>query len=654
MKVRIKGLALGMCVALATLILSAGAHAAVTCSPRTPAAIAAPAAAGQECQDAIAKAGLKYIKYRLNQLAKCKLEAPVSSCPNAEFQIKLDKARIKAERAINKACGADTAQAGLSSSYSALTDDAVIASCMLSQHRVSADLMSAFAHGATTEAWPATGEERQECLTEVSKRATKFVGKAINTVNKCLADQAGQPGNLATVCVGSFDGTGVFVPPTDEKAGPKLTKLMAKIEKVLLKGCSAAEGLNQIATLFACPGAATVADLQECIICNGMTAMFDATEQQHAESGVYITNGPGAVQLAVGTGTVQAVAAAGTKFLLGPGNYNEEVTIFPGGDNIALVGCGAASNNRPRFNAVPPGPGVVGRGIQAAGVDGLLFQSLDFFNHDNDHIRVAQAEGVTFRDITGDGNSNTAYAVFPILSNNVLIELCKVRAQNDAPIYVGQSSGIITRFNDVRDGVAGIEIENCGNAQVYGNYGTDNTAGLLVFKDGNLPTQLSQCHDVHHNLFEDNNTPNFGSGSVGDVPTGTGILVISNDATPYSYNITRGNNTAGLVLTDQFTAGFNISAGDPTLDGNALVANWATGNATAPDPIRWPLPFSRDFVYLAGDPGGSSGNCENGNIFATELGFGTFASVTPPNNNAGTCTLPLPAVFPTCPAPPIP
>jgi hypothetical protein len=174
----------------------------------------------------------------------------------------------------------------------------------------------------------------------------------------------------------------------------------------------------------------------------------------------------------------------------------------------------------------------------------------------------------------------------------------------------------------------------------------------LVFKDGNLPIQLSECHDVHHNLFENNNEPNFGSGSVAGVPTGTGILVISSDSTLYHYNWLRGNDTVGLVLTDQFTAGFNLSApGDPrTINDNWVFKNVMSGNGTSPDPSNWPLPFGYDFAYLALDPGGTTGHCENGNSYGTELGFATFAAM----GNNGTCNLAVPPAFAECPAPPIP
>jgi hypothetical protein len=152
---------------------------------------------------------------------------------------------------------------------------------------------------------------------------------------------------------------------------------------------------------------------------------------------------------------------------------------------------------------------------------------------------------------------------------------------------------------------------------------------------------------VHHNVFENNNEPNFGAGTVAGVPTGTGILVISADATPYSYNILRGNNTAGLVLTDQIVAGFGPPfSADESLDGNYVFDNVLTGNGTSPDPDRWPLPAGYDLAFLTAQ---SSGNCEKDNTFDTEIGFAAFAA--PPN--AGTCVLPPPSVFPGCPAPPV-
>ena len=52
-------------------------------------------------------------------------------------------------------------------------------------------------------------------------------------------------------------------------------------------------------------------------------------------------------------------------------------------------------------------------------------------------------------------------------------------------------------------------------------------------------------------------------------------------------------------------------------------------------------------------PSESSGNCQKGNIFATEFGFFIFAQNSSPHFNHGVCVLPPPNPFPGCPGTPI-
>jgi parallel beta-helix repeat protein len=227
-----------------------------------------------------------------------------------------------------------------------------------------------------------------------------------------------------------------------------------------------------------------------------------------------------------------------------------------------------------------------------------------------------------------------------------------VEAQDDAPIYVGQSSTITVRHNEVRDGVAGIEIENSSNANVHNNYATGNTAGMLIFRDGSLPEDRSDCHDIHHNVLDDNNEPNFGSGTVAGVPRGIGMLVISNHSSPIHHTVTRDNGTSGIVLVDEVVAEF----GPPfspiqELRDNYFFYNVMTDNGGDPeDNGSWPLGGGLNFVLL---PSESSGNCENGNIFASHIGFNLFAVNSSPHFNDGTCVLPPPALLPGCPGTPI-
>jgi parallel beta-helix repeat protein len=614
----------------AALVLPTVALGAV-CEDRAPSAISTVAAASLKCQEKIALEGGKFLRAKMKLLSACKVNknVPAGGCPTTKDVEKIEKAAATAAANIAKACSDDPAQAGLASSYAALTDPAPISSCMLSQHNVIGEWIVANANGATSEAWPGSGKDRASCVKELSKTAWQVADLTLKHANNCIKSQmkSGAAGDLAPVCIGSFSG-GVYVPPTDAKTADKITKLFAKTEEKIAKRCGPVATLNQIETLFACPGAQSVADLQNCIVCNGFDGAVDALEQQYVETGTFVAHGTGAIQAAVDA------ASSGDKLLIASGQYQEEVLIQTGG--LQLVGCGGATNDRPVIS--PPTPEVSGRGIRANGVDGLVFQSLATFGQANDGIRISLANGVTFRDIVGDGNLQSAYAIFPVTSNNVLIELSKVTRVDDAPLYVGQSSGIVVRFNEVRDSVAGIEIENCGNAQVYGNYATNNTAGLLVFKDGSLPVQLSQCHHVHHNLFEANNTANFGSGTVAAVPAGTGILIISNDTTPFHHNISRDNRTFGLAFVDQQIAEFGPPfSADSLPEDNYIFANVLLGNGSNPD-----FAFGTDALALFG--GGPAGNCQSGNVFTTEVGF---------SSSLMTCTLPPPA-FPSCPAPPVP
>ena len=98
-------------LALALLIAPA-ANAAVTCSARTPAAITAPAAGSQKCQDTIAKEGEKFLKAKLKVLAKCKMTGASGSCPTAADTTAIEAAATKGAAKIAKACGDDAVQAG--------------------------------------------------------------------------------------------------------------------------------------------------------------------------------------------------------------------------------------------------------------------------------------------------------------------------------------------------------------------------------------------------------------------------------------------------------------------------------------------------------------------------------------------------------------
>ena len=133
-------------------------------------------------------------------------------------------------------------------------------------------------------------------------------------------------------------------------------------------------------------------------------------------------------------------------------------------------------------------------------------------------------------DRAAPSTHNGAYGLYPVNCSDVLIERSIARGASDAGIYVGQSRNIIVRDNIAEFNVAGIEIENSYNADVF-----DNTARII-----RAASWCSTCPDlqqkgghsvrVFHNTIQSNNTPNFARAGniVGGVPTGTGVLIMAN------------------------------------------------------------------------------------------------------------------------------
>ena len=105
--------------------------------------------------------------------------------------------------------------------------------------------------------------------------------------------------------------------------------------------------------------------------------------------------------------------------------------------------------------------------INYAGI--VLRKSIEDASGDN--IKSSNTEGIIFNNIksgwTGRVNEeNGAYAIYPVLSKNVIIEKCEAFGASDAGIYVGQSENVIIRDNKTYWNVAGIESENSSNVEI--------------------------------------------------------------------------------------------------------------------------------------------------------------------------------------------
>lgn len=200
---------------------------------------------------------------------------------------------------------------------------------------------------------------------------------------------------------------------------------------------------------------------------------------------------------------------------------------------------------------------------QVDGAQGLLVTADDFTVEDLavedtalDGIKVEGAAGVTMRRVrvewTGEpGADNGAYGLYPVQCEDVLIEDSVVRGASDAGIYVGQSQNIIVRRNLAERNVAGIEIENSSDADVYGNRATANTGGVLVFNLPGLQVQNGARTRVFDNEIVANNWPNFAppGNIVAKVPQGTGFATIAGHQIEIFDNTFEDNQTvnAGVI-----------------------------------------------------------------------------------------------------------
>jgi parallel beta-helix repeat protein len=622
--------ALFIAAALALVTTPALAHVTCPDSPARP--VLLPEKAGQKCQKAIDKEASKFAATRMQVLAACMQKQVPGLCPEAKDTTKIEKAADKAAQKITKACSSAEALAGLGTSYADVTDGDIIQSCTLSQHTAWTTVLLGINNG--TPGKIVDDKDRDKCAKELSKQGNAYLKSALGLMNKCFKKQmkSGTPGaDVSAVCVPSW-GEGALVLPSDPKTASALEKLAEKTEGAIAKKCDLTSPDAGIDTLFACPGAETVEDLQTCIICENQAGAVELFTQQNGErfqAVVSETSSP--IQSFVDA------ASVGDKLLILSGNYPQDVTIDT--DGLRLVGCGAATNDRPVIT--PPASGAATDGIRASGVDALLFQSLEVVGWENNGIFVQGAAGVTFRDVIGDGgsNQNSVYAIYPVQSSGVLVEGCVARNIADAGIYVGQDTAPVVRYNTAEDNVAGIEIENSEFAQVYGNYASNNTGGLLVFKLPGPPLQVSNDHDVFANVLIGNNTPNFGdpNSSVGVIPDGTGLLVLSNDTTDFHHNIIQDNGTFGIALIDQAAVNalspgtFNPTSPEQAASGNTFRSNLVTGNGNSPDTEGGngvPAEIATNIFYLILEV---APNCFEGNVVADgPAPVGLENSICPP------------------------
>ncbi|MDC0124086.1 right-handed parallel beta-helix repeat-containing protein [Gammaproteobacteria bacterium] len=199
---------------------------------------------------------------------------------------------------------------------------------------------------------------------------------------------------------------------------------------------------------------------------------------------------------------------------------------------------------------------------QLSGAQGLSVTSNNVILRDfavenakGDAIKVKGVDGISFIRVRtewtgGPSSENGAYGLYPVESKNVLIDSCVAIGASDAGIYVGQSENIIVKNSVAEFNVAGIEIENSYYADVFNNYASNNTGGILVFDLPDIPQQGGHHIRVFNNKSVNNNTDNFApeGNIVGEVPRGSGIIIQANSHVEIFDNDIGDNDTINIAV----------------------------------------------------------------------------------------------------------
>ncbi|MGH8445641.1 MAG: parallel beta-helix domain-containing protein [Solimonas sp.] len=141
------------------------------------------------------------------------------------------------------------------------------------------------------------------------------------------------------------------------------------------------------------------------------------------------------------------------------------------------------------------------------------------------------------------------YGVYPVSSENILIDDAESVGASDAGIYVGQTNTAIIRKSRSAYNVFGFEIENVRGGEYDSNLAECNTGGFLIYDLDNL-RQYGDRSVMKNNIARNNNTYNFTSGGiVGNVPSGSGMITLAYDRIDIRDNLFENNNTAGIIHT---------------------------------------------------------------------------------------------------------
>lgn len=203
-----------------------------------------------------------------------------------------------------------------------------------------------------------------------------------------------------------------------------------------------------------------------------------------------------------------------------------------------------------------------GEGIRVTDVKGFAIDGMTIKDSKGDLLKINKSRNVIVSNLhavwSKADSTSGGYAIYPVMCTNVLIENCYTEGSSDAGIYVGQTDSAVVRKCKAAKNVAGCEIENTSNAEVYDNEFYNNTAGFLVF---DLPDLSKKGGHVkaYNNYIHDNNFRNFAkagsfgtSWGVGNASPGSGIIILAASDIEIHNNRIINNNSSAITIASGF------------------------------------------------------------------------------------------------------
>lgn len=236
---------------------------------------------------------------------------------------------------------------------------------------------------------------------------------------------------------------------------------------------------------------------------------------------------------------------------------NDSITIFEA-TGLTLMGYGIKETQLDFSQSVADDA------VKFEGGRSITIRDFSVYESPKNGIKASSVDGIYFAytatiwegDLEAD---NGAYGLYPVKSNNVLLENNYAYGSADAGIYVGQSTNIVVRNNIAKNNVAGIEIENSSFADVYNNLAIGNTGGILVFDLPGLTKAYGGNVRIFNNDIYENNAENVGNGFVGVVPPGVGSFIFATSDVEIYNNHFKNNESTSLALLSYFVYDSNFS-----------------------------------------------------------------------------------------------